>query len=836
MKNTFKIILGLTFFSAIFGSVFANITNFNARVSDGSSYSTGTSFMDGPFNVSTGVSLDFETIVQTKAGSGINTYSINLPVGFSGITNPSSGPCNPTSIQYSSNLFKFTVPDLDCIYEFYSKYQVLSSGNHTINLLGTSPTATTLLNSINVNVSGTNTILKANSLDQNNDGIIDGYQITTAQPTVASSFSGLTFSGLPGSVVGSGTLWTISFSGGTIGTSILPQISGNFGGITINNENIIENDTTPPTITNSTSTGGTFASSQTIILSNLSESGTITYSTGGTYIAYTSGININANTTLNVRVTDVYGNAKIYTYIYNFSCGVNPAHGTYGIYPACTALACTDNYTGVNCTTAPVTPPSGGGGGGGGVSLPAIDYCPTGDLSGNFYDKVCTAIITNSGTTNTGATFTGTVISTGTTTSSGTIPGTDIPSSGVTEDIDYQDISPIADLNISTLDKTYFNNLNSSVSYLTGNIINSKVLAFIDSLGKKLTFDGIDYFVTYDLDFVREYNKIINSFTLFALKLNDYYAGNNSTENQTNINILYKNILTGIELIKQESLKEKIWFVDIDSSFAKKDIIYLALKGVVKGYVGNIFKPNSPITRGEFLAMTMKSLGIQTDENLTQTTFSDIPSDGSWMIKYVEKAKEFGIKGQEIDLNSGEGNYSTIGDKYELKMLDTGNTDPSVILIQQILNTNGYNNNLNGILDSETVNNLNDYIFQKTGVKYDTTNLGPQKLKLLQSIEYAESNIITKKTIFRPNDSISRAEALAMLFSIAKIELGDTIVTEFTDIPADGLWMVKYIEKAKELGIAGGQTIDGELKFRPNDGITRAESSRVIVKTIFLNR
>lgn len=836
MKNTFKIILGLTFFSAIFGSVFANITNFNARVSDWSSYSTWTSFMDWPFNVSTWVSLDFETIVQTKAWSGINTYSINLPVGFSWITNPSSWPCNPTSIQYSSNLFKFTVPDLDCIYEFYSKYQVLSSGNHTINLLWTSPTATTLLNSINVNVSWTNTILKANSLDQNNDWIIDWYQITTAQPTVASSFSGLTFSWLPGSVVGSGTLWTISFSGWTIWTSILPQISGNFWWITINNENIIENDTTPPTITNSTSTGWTFASSQTIILSNLSESWTITYSTWWTYIAYTSWININANTTLNVRVTDVYGNAKIYTYIYNFSCWVNPAHWTYWIYPACTALACTDNYTWVNCTTAPVTPPSWGGGWGGWVSLPAIDYCPTWDLSGNFYDKVCTAIITNSGTTNTGATFTWTVISTWTTTSSGTIPGTDIPSSWVTEDIDYQDISPIADLNISTLDKTYFNNLNSSVSYLTWNIINSKVLAFIDSLGKKLTFDWIDYFVTYDLDFVREYNKIINSFTLFALKLNDYYAWNNSTENQTNINILYKNILTWIELIKQESLKEKIWFVDIDSSFAKKDIIYLALKWVVKWYVWNIFKPNSPITRWEFLAMTMKSLWIQTDENLTQTTFSDIPSDWSWMIKYVEKAKEFWIKWQEIDLNSWEWNYSTIWDKYELKMLDTWNTDPSVILIQQILNTNWYNNNLNWILDSETVNNLNDYIFQKTWVKYDTTNLGPQKLKLLQSIEYAESNIITKKTIFRPNDSISRAEALAMLFSIAKIELGDTIVTEFTDIPADWLWMVKYIEKAKELWIAGWQTIDWELKFRPNDWITRAESSRVIVKTIFLNR
>lgn len=85
------------------------------------------------------------------------------------------------------------------------------------------------------------------------------------------------------------------------------------------------------------------------------------------------------------------------------------------------------------------------------------------------------------------------------------------------------------------------------------------------------------------------------------------------------------------------------------------------------------------------------------------------------------------------------------------------------------------------------------------------------------------------KSIFRPNDPITRAEAMAMLISISEITPSANTTTDFTDITND--WMIKYIEKAKELWIAEWQTIDGKLVFRPNDPITRAEAVRVIKNT-----
>lgn len=89
------------------------------------------------------------------------------------------------------------------------------------------------------------------------------------------------------------------------------------------------------------------------------------------------------------------------------------------------------------------------------------------------------------------------------------------------------------------------------------------------------------------------------------------------------------------------------------------------------------------------------------------------------------------------------------------------------------------------------------------------------------------------KLIFRPNDTISRAEALSILLNAAKIATSSGTTTDYTDIPTDGAWMIPYLAKAKELGIAAGQVSpDGKLIFRPNDSVTRAEAVKMIMKTL----
>ncbi|EKE29353.1 MAG: hypothetical protein ACD_2C00186G0003 [uncultured bacterium (gcode 4)] len=175
-------------------------------------------------------------------------------------------------------------------------------------------------------------------------------------------------------------------------------------------------------------------------------------------------------------------------------------------------------------------------------------------------------------------------------------------------------------------------------------------------------------------------------------------------------------------------------FSDIDDSFAKDDILEFVEKWILKWYEDWTFRPNSPITRAEFLAIVMKALDVKLDESLTKTNFKDIPE--VWMIKYIEKAWDYWIKGQTI----------------------------------------------NGELR------------------------------------------------FRPNDPISRAEAMAILLNIAWIAPSEMTDSSFSDIPAT--WMISYLEKVKELGIAWWQVISWTLKFRPNDSLSRAEATRVLKKTL----
>lgn len=88
------------------------------------------------------------------------------------------------------------------------------------------------------------------------------------------------------------------------------------------------------------------------------------------------------------------------------------------------------------------------------------------------------------------------------------------------------------------------------------------------------------------------------------------------------------------------------------------------------------------------------------------------------------------------------------------------------------------------------------------------------------------------KAIFRPNDPISRIEALAMLFKIKWLSTDSDKTLEFNDEFES--WMIPYVIKAKELWIMNWQIIDDELMMRPNDYITRAETVRIIMKTLWL--
>jgi hypothetical protein len=82
-------------------------------------------------------------------------------------------------------------------------------------------------------------------------------------------------------------------------------------------------------------------------------------------------------------------------------------------------------------------------------------------------------------------------------------------------------------------------------------------------------------------------------------------------------------------------------FQDIQGNWAKQAIEQLNQKNIIGGYPDGSFKPNDSITRAEFSAVLVKSLGLNTMP-VTQSAFSDVPSN-YWAAPAIQAVKSAGV-------------------------------------------------------------------------------------------------------------------------------------------------------------------------------------------------
>jgi 2',3'-cyclic-nucleotide 2'-phosphodiesterase/3'-nucleotidase/5'-nucleotidase len=81
-------------------------------------------------------------------------------------------------------------------------------------------------------------------------------------------------------------------------------------------------------------------------------------------------------------------------------------------------------------------------------------------------------------------------------------------------------------------------------------------------------------------------------------------------------------------------------FTDLNGHWAKNDIEAMASKLIVKGVNDNHFAPSAAITRAEFTALLVRSMGLTTSNGLS--SFKDIETD-AWYAGTVETATQFGL-------------------------------------------------------------------------------------------------------------------------------------------------------------------------------------------------
>lgn len=98
--------------------------------------------------------------------------------------------------------------------------------------------------------------------------------------------------------------------------------------------------------------------------------------------------------------------------------------------------------------------------------------------------------------------------------------------------------------------------------------------------------------------------------------------------------------------VKIEKASTKVTYSDMDGVSAHKAAIRLAEEGIFVGEcMGGeyFFNPDTPVSRSEFLTMTMKATGLDALEDVTTTGFADDATIPTWAKGYAASALKAGV-------------------------------------------------------------------------------------------------------------------------------------------------------------------------------------------------
>lgn len=191
---------------------------------------------------------------------------------------------------------------------------------------------------------------------------------------------------------------------------------------------------------------------------------------------------------------------------------------------------------------------------------------------------------------------------------------------------------------------------------------------------------------------------------------------------------------------KNNGRKNSRSFKDVPEDFwAFDDIMWMLERKIIDGVGNDLFKPNDKVSRAEFAKMMINTLNLQC-YSPEEPSFLDVRK-GSWEYSYVEGAKAY-LTG-----------FRAANGDYFRPSQNAVREDMAVALVKAL----GYHNepvnesNLNIFADAGQISqNLRKYV--ALSVKYD----------LLKG--YKNGN----QTLFKPMESLTRAEAAALLYRAFK--------------------------------------------------------------------
>lgn len=164
-------------------------------------------------------------------------------------------------------------------------------------------------------------------------------------------------------------------------------------------------------------------------------------------------------------------------------------------------------------------------------------------------------------------------------------------------------------------------------------------------------------------------------------------------------------------------------FKDTTTHYAAKEIKYLVDRDIIAGFPDGTFRPNAPITRADAIVIVGRAIGLS--DKQTQTTFPDVPK-AHYASGYINDAYRGNIIGGYSDGTFRPGNQVTRGEM--------------AIII------------------------ANAFQYKQTrDIYYHDVAITDPKYRAINLITTAGISVGYPSGVFKPNDSITRAEYAVMI-------------------------------------------------------------------------
>jgi hypothetical protein len=184
-------------------------------------------------------------------------------------------------------------------------------------------------------------------------------------------------------------------------------------------------------------------------------------------------------------------------------------------------------------------------------------------------------------------------------------------------------------------------------------------------------------------------------------------------------------------------------FSDVPRShWAYKEIMEMAERGIINGYNDGTFRPNNRVTRAEFAKIMIAAADVKIDKKSVKQTFEDVPKS-HWAYYYVEYAKPY-LTGYKS------------GNRYTYKPNEPAVREDIAVAMVRLL---GYDNTVKADLSQLR--------------KFRDADDVSKNLRSYVAISIQTGLMKGSNNYFRPQDSITRAEAASLLYRALIARDGD---------------------------------------------------------------